>query len=61
MPSRADYRLKREDVWSGVLSKYDVRDILLSDKSDEQLASLYKVTNQTIGHIRRHYAPLLEA
>ena len=57
MPSHADYRLKREEVWKGTLSKYDVRDILLSDKSDEQLARLYKVTTQTIGHIRRHYAP----
>ena len=58
MPSHADHRLKREDVWRGTLSKYDVRDILLSDKSDEQLSRLYKVTKQTIGHIRRHYAPL---
>lgn len=61
MASRADYRLKREDVWKGTLSKYDVRDILLSDKSEEQLAGLYKVTNQTIRHIRRHYSPLLKA
>ena len=49
-------------VESGHLSLSNIgRDILLSDKSEEQLAGLYKVTNQTIRHIRRHYSPLLKA
>lgn len=51
-----DHLTKREDVWSGLLSKYDLRDIILSDKTDEQLAGIYKVTTQTITHIRRHYS-----
>ena len=51
----SDYLTKREDVWSKTLSKYDVRDILLSDKSPDQLADLYKVTTRTICRIRRHY------
>ena len=59
MPSTNSYKAKRETIWRNVLSVYDVRDILNSDKSEEQLAGLYKVTTQTIRHIRRHYQPQL--
>lgn len=54
-PVNPDHLTKREDVWSCLLSKYDLRDIILSDKTDEQLAGIYKVTTKTITNIRRHY------
>jgi len=60
MTSTNSYKAKRETIWRNVLSVYDVRDILNSDKSEEQLAGLYKVTTQTIRHIRRHYASLIK-
>ena len=55
MPSRADYQLKREDIWRKTLSTGDIHHILTSDKTEEQMATLYRVTTQTIRHIRRYY------
>jgi len=55
MRNRADYQLKREDIWRKTLSTGDIHHILTSDKTEEQMATLYKVTTQTIRHIRRYY------
>ena len=55
--SKPDWKVKREDVWRKHISLYDIRDIVKSDKTPEELAGLYKVTIQTINHIRRHYTP----
>lgn len=61
MLNKADYQLTREQIWQKTLSVGDIHHILTSDKSEEDMASLYKVTTQTIRHIRRHYPSQMDS